>query len=85
VTAKVYHDARTIWLLPGDIKERVGGGLTATKQRVAKAVQACRARDGRPWASAGWDATKDRSEHQFDAAAAILAGMREDLFQAVIR
>jgi hypothetical protein len=48
-------------------------------------VQACRARDGRPWIDAGWDATKDRSEHQYDAAAAILAGMSEDLFQAVIR
>ncbi|MFA7329841.1 MAG: DEAD/DEAH box helicase [Candidatus Delongbacteria bacterium] len=85
VTAKVYHAAPTIWLLPGDIKERVGGGLIATKARVAQGVQACRARDGRPWTEAGWDPTKDRSEHQFDAAAAILASVNEDLFQAVIR
>ena len=85
VTAKVYHEAPTIWLLPGDIKERVGGGLTATKLRVAQAVQACRARDGRPWSEAGWDPTKDRGEHQFDAAAAILASVGEDLFQILCR
>lgn len=85
VAAKVYHEAPTIWLLPGDIKERVGGGLIATKARVALSVQACRARDGRPWTEASWDPTKDRGEHQFDAAAAILASVNEDLFQAVIR
>ena len=42
VTAKVYHEAPTIWLLPGDIKERVGGGLFATKQRVAQAASIAR-------------------------------------------
>jgi superfamily II DNA or RNA helicase/Holliday junction resolvasome RuvABC endonuclease subunit len=85
VAARVYHESPTIWLLPGEIKERVGGGLTATKTRVADGVRACLARDGRPWAGAGWDLTKDRSEHQYDAAAAILASRSDDLFTAAIR
>ncbi|MFA7332399.1 MAG: DEAD/DEAH box helicase family protein [Candidatus Delongbacteria bacterium] len=85
VAAHVYHEVPTIWLLPGEIKERVGGGLTATKSRVADGVRAVRARDDRSWAGAGWDVTKERSEHQFDAAAAILAARGDDLFMAAIR
>jgi superfamily II DNA or RNA helicase/Holliday junction resolvasome RuvABC endonuclease subunit len=85
VAAHVYHEVPTIWLLPGEIKERVGGGLTATKAHVADGVRAVRARDDRSWAGAGWDPTKDRSEHQYDAAAAILAARGDDLFMAAIR
>ncbi|MDP2360620.1 MAG: DEAD/DEAH box helicase family protein [bacterium] len=85
VAARVYHEVPTIWLLPGEIKERVGGGLTATKARVADVVRAVLTHDGRQWAGAGWDATKDRSEHQYDAAAAILAARHEDLFMAAMR
>ncbi|MDP2362001.1 MAG: DEAD/DEAH box helicase family protein [bacterium] len=85
VAARVYHEVPTVWLLPGEIKEKVGGGLTATKGRVADVVRATQARDGRPWAGAAWDVTKDRNEHQYDATAAILAARGDDLFMAAIR
>ncbi|MFA7329751.1 MAG: DEAD/DEAH box helicase family protein [Candidatus Delongbacteria bacterium] len=85
VAARVYHNVPTIWLLPGEIKERVGGGLTATKTRVADVVRAVLARDGQAWAGAGWDVTKDKSEHQYDAAAAIIAARSDDLFMAAMR
>lgn len=85
VAAKVFHKAPTVWLLPGEVKERVGGSLTAAKSELAGLVRAVRAVDGRIWADAPWDATKARSEHQYDAAASILAAQTTDLFQMALR
>ncbi len=83
--AKVFHEVPTVWLLPGEVKQRVGGSLLATKAHLADVVKAGASRKGRPWKEAQWDRTKARSEHQFDAAAAVLAARDTDLFQMALK
>jgi Holliday junction resolvasome RuvABC endonuclease subunit len=85
VAAKVFQNVPTVWLLPGEIKERVAGTLTSTKGDVAAIVRAVRATDGRSWAEAAWSTTKGKNEHQYDAAASILAAQNTDLFQMALR
>ncbi len=83
--AKVFHEVPTVWLLPGEVKQRVGGSLLATKAHLADVVKAGASRTGRPWKEAQWDRTKARSEHQFDAAATVLAARDTDLFQMALK
>lgn len=85
VASKVFRDVPTAWLLPGEIKERVGGSLTTSKADVADMVRAVKSASGRRWIEANWDPLKGKSEHQFDAAASILAAQATDLFQMALR
>ena len=85
VAAKVLLDVPTVWLLPGEVKENVAGQLTSSKADVAHVVRSARSREGQLWAEAAWGHTKEMSEHQFDAAAAVLAARDTDLFRLALR
>ena len=66
-----------VYLLPGDIKELVGGKLTASKETLANAVRSF-------WPDIDWNSAGSKSDNMTDAGAVCLAARFHPTFKALM-